>query len=454
MPPPADPKDAWKENCDLVDWGCAVDTPEADDLDVYWLNHTIGGNEYSKFLNRKTPPPALTKPAYTPRGKWSFADGMDMQNVRVVKTLGEGGFTKAYIKQGVLYGEEVTFISKEWNLQDNDDGFFSELALYLSPRYLQDLQGICIPRIIGIFRHRDNIAVAFELPHANSWMEAHPDLPPEVKERIIDAYRKIHEKNILHGDVGLRHILIGDDHKVTIIDFNISRAVEDNWYLRLGQCEPADLERELRELRVKLRCEGAIEEELRLIQETNKLKKIEEAQRQIRRELRRGKKRKAPGDEAKRESMFESSDEEMPEGEICGVDERSLQNEDDLHRWIVTRDLPRRFVVPGQSPDLATLPPYNPNRQEDEVTLRFLKGFESEEKEKEKTPPTDLQASPTPASPQTIWSLPRRVLRRVNLCLSAIIPFSFTSPPSEQNPTPTRETEERPRKRARVCESI
>jgi hypothetical protein len=129
MPLPADPKDAWKEDCDLVDWGCAVDTPEADDLDVYWLNRTIDGNIYNKFLNPLPPPPAFTKPAYTPRGKWSFADGMDMQNVRVVKTLGgsyrlekpahesdllpEGGFAKAYIKQGVLYGEEVTFISKE-----------------------------------------------------------------------------------------------------------------------------------------------------------------------------------------------------------------------------------------------------------------------------------------------------------------------------------------------------
>jgi hypothetical protein len=347
----------------------------------------------------------------------------------------------------------------------------------MSPRYMLELQGDCIPEMIGIYRKGRATTIAFALPHANSWMEAHHGLPEEIKEKVIEAYKKIHAKGVQHGDIGLRHILIGDDHKVTIIDFNYGAALEAQKTMRLTGCEEPDLERELREVRVKLRCKGAFENELRLIERYKELKVLddiayEERRRAARaaREAKRSKKRKAPSDANEVqdvEGMYGLTDDECPRerNKVHGVDERLLQTEEGLLKWICKKEVSRRMVVPGRTPDLESLPPFDPASEEDGLALDFFRRVTGEHTPTAATAAVLIApAAPTATPLQTVlepesitsrsfWSLPRRVLRRMNRCLSAIFPFAFPNPVSSQSTSPQAPEEhpqERPRKRVRV----
>ena len=51
--------------------------------------------------------------------------------------------------------------------------------------------------------------MAMELPHPHSWRVADRSLSTDEKRAIVDAYAQIHARGVLHGDVALRHILVG-----------------------------------------------------------------------------------------------------------------------------------------------------------------------------------------------------------------------------------------------------
>ncbi|EJD34494.1 hypothetical protein AURDEDRAFT_76135, partial [Auricularia subglabra TFB-10046 SS5] len=86
------------------------------------------------------------------------------------------------------------------------------MGLYASSCFLRLLQGIVVPRIIGVYAAPGAVVdVAMEPPHRVGWREADKNLSDAVKQRIIDAYNEIHARGVLHGDVELRHMLIGDD---------------------------------------------------------------------------------------------------------------------------------------------------------------------------------------------------------------------------------------------------
>jgi hypothetical protein len=71
--------------------------------------------------------------------------------------------------------------------------------------------GICIPTIIGIYSiAAGRVTVAMEPPHHIGWREADPHISIELKESILEAFRKIHAQGVLHNDVELRHIMIGN----------------------------------------------------------------------------------------------------------------------------------------------------------------------------------------------------------------------------------------------------
>ncbi|KAJ3813676.1 hypothetical protein F5876DRAFT_4922, partial [Lentinula aff. lateritia] len=76
---------------------------------------------------------------------------------------------------------------------------------------LRPLQGRCVPHVIGIFTGPGAINVAMEPPHSSFWIEASTDMPLSLKERCVDAIAQIHSCGVFHGDIQLRHILIGGD---------------------------------------------------------------------------------------------------------------------------------------------------------------------------------------------------------------------------------------------------
>jgi tRNA A-37 threonylcarbamoyl transferase component Bud32 len=54
-----------------------------------------------------------------------------------------------------------------------------------------------------------------------------------LKDCVVDAFRKLHERGIVHRDVALRHVALGADTRITLIDFQASRADELNEELGL-----------------------------------------------------------------------------------------------------------------------------------------------------------------------------------------------------------------------------
>ncbi|THH34159.1 hypothetical protein EUX98_g41 [Antrodiella citrinella] len=115
------------------------------------------------------------------------------------------------------------------------------------------------------------------MPHDTLWVLAHNKMTPELKRRCVDAFQKLHAHGILHGQPDLRHLLIGADGRVSIIDFSASRAVEPNKKLNLFHAKPADFEKELRIIKYKLDYEDAEVKEAILHARQDTQSKLEKA---------------------------------------------------------------------------------------------------------------------------------------------------------------------------------
>ncbi|KAG8919277.1 hypothetical protein FRC01_001368 [Tulasnella sp. 417] len=111
---------------------------------------------------------------------------------------------------------------------------------------------------------RSHLCTAMEPPHntPKGWTEVDPkSTSAHVKQKIIQAYDEIHASGVLHGDVQLRHILITDDEDICIVDWKSARSLTAMPSIGLHQCNPADLEAELQQVRRLLECDdGAAKE--------------------------------------------------------------------------------------------------------------------------------------------------------------------------------------------------
>ncbi|KAF9654316.1 hypothetical protein BDM02DRAFT_92140 [Thelephora ganbajun] len=165
-----------------------------------------------------------------------------------------GSASTLYLNKGTLLGKDITYLSQVWNVWDAEltQAFYEQLLPYIHPETLRPLMGICAPTVIGIYSAAaGRSSLAMELPHPVGWRQADPYISAELKEKVIIAYQNIHARNILHNDVKLENILIGDDEKVTIVDF--CKMVVDP--------EPADLALEMRIVKFMLDYDGAKEAE-------------------------------------------------------------------------------------------------------------------------------------------------------------------------------------------------
>ena len=71
--------------------------------------------------------------------------------------------------------------------------------------------GICAPTIIGLYNaSAGRLSLAMELPHPVGWRQADPQISAELKEKVVIAYQNIHNQGILHNDVKLENMLIGE----------------------------------------------------------------------------------------------------------------------------------------------------------------------------------------------------------------------------------------------------
>ncbi|VDB99837.1 unnamed protein product [Peniophora sp. CBMAI 1063] len=189
-----------------------------------------------------------------------------MGGVVTLAALRVGLNSSAYIKRANCVppapgkGQDVlTYISKVWPKDQVDAwiGFCSELALYKGARYLRPLQGDIVPRVLGVYTTDSGFALNMEAPHPVFWLEASAAMPDVLKAKVVSAYSDLHSCGVLHGDIALRHILVGGDARVTIIDFQESRALVDDDAVGLGRATQAELAVEMRRVRYILDFEGA-----------------------------------------------------------------------------------------------------------------------------------------------------------------------------------------------------
>lgn len=180
------------------------------------------------------------------------------------------------------------------------------------------------------------ISVTMELPHNSFWIESSPTMPDVLKERVITAFERIHARGVLHGDPELRHMLIGADGRVTIIDFGMSRAITADGTVDLEYGEPEEFLLEMRKVKYKLDYQGARKKEA---------DKVQAYLDRVRRNLRRRRKwdRRKNGEKTGYISPYESD----PEDEVM---EPPVHHQDFREDWIkAADDAPHRVVVPGQT---------------------------------------------------------------------------------------------------------
>ena len=177
-----------------------------------------------------------------------------------------------------------------------------------------------------------------EMPHSSFWIESSPSMPDALKERVIAAFEKIHAQGVLHGDPELRHMLIGADGKVMIIDFGMSRAVREHPHVGIERAEPEEFRLEMRKVKYKLDYMGARKKEG---------DKVDDYLRRVRRNRKISElwKRRAKGERVGPIPQYEEDPEEYELNPP--VNAQDFQED-----WITASDeSPVRVVVPGQTPE-------------------------------------------------------------------------------------------------------
>ncbi|KAJ7102202.1 hypothetical protein B0H15DRAFT_317840 [Mycena belliarum] len=226
-------------------------------LPVDWTRKEIA------VQRRKAPKPlpekyqggVLQKSIYTPHGKWAWVAGLPYKDSERSILLSSGVMCSAFLRTGTIGDQPVKYISKVWATKQKWHGFFSELALYKVQ--LKSLQGRVVPAIINVYSSAGAVDVAMEPPHHSFWIEASADMPHVLKKRCVQAFEKLHAAGVYHGDIELRHMIIGGDARVTIIDFQASRALVPNSAVQLAAATADDLRMEMRKVKFKLDYEGA-----------------------------------------------------------------------------------------------------------------------------------------------------------------------------------------------------
>ena len=242
-------------------------------------------------------------------------------------------------------------IALRWAFCHEWEGFFSEVSqenhrcnntndcglkmmLYADPSYLRSLQGKVVPEIIGLYLVDGAISVAMELPSSTFWVEASEDMSDYLKRKCITAFDEIHARGVLHNDVELRHMLVSSTGEVTIIDFQMSRALKPKHEVGLQRATEDDIRLEKRKVRFKL--------DYNYAQRRENVKRTRVMTRRLRNlERKRRRKLLPPGSEISPEDEYEDDDKDDIINPIVGDAEW-------MDLWLGDEFESSCYVVPGQ----------------------------------------------------------------------------------------------------------
>ncbi|KIJ53595.1 hypothetical protein M422DRAFT_241832 [Sphaerobolus stellatus SS14] len=223
----------------------------------------------------------VNKPLYMPHGKWQWAAGFGIESNDPGVALGGGLEGQSMLKVGKINGKRIVYISKLTSIWHNWSLMMNALYLNASSAHLRLLQGVCVPWYIGVTHASGGrLALSMDLPHPKGWREADAYISDAHKEKILLAYRKIQAKGVSHGDAQFRHMLIGDDDNVTIIDFGLARVrhVDQSAKKVVTFTTEAALRQEYRKVKFLLNYKDSRERETKL----GSIPNIEQAQKALR----------------------------------------------------------------------------------------------------------------------------------------------------------------------------
>ncbi|RXW18247.1 hypothetical protein EST38_g7618 [Candolleomyces aberdarensis] len=198
----------------------------------------------------------LASPVWRPSGAWKWITGMGIRACKNVVTLSCDKKSSLYFGTGTIATEikteSVQFLCKTWPLDANMKEFVTEVALHKCQ--MRALAGTYVPTVIGVFTGVGIANMLMELPHQAFWLQASTDMPDVLKKRCVEAFEKLHAAGILHGSPHLRHLLIGGDARVTIMNFERSRVLEpvSNAHISQAKADAAELRLEMRKVKYQL----------------------------------------------------------------------------------------------------------------------------------------------------------------------------------------------------------
>ncbi|KAG5221544.1 Serine/threonine protein [Salix suchowensis] len=190
-------------------------------------------------------PSILPKSIYTPHGKWAWAEGKPIDDPKEEAFLSRFGLVPN--KRQRLLHRGAVFVPLF--------SFCTHPLLVACPVQVPTKATAGVRRTLNNRRsficneHRRS----HRTPHPSFWMEASSDMPNVLKQRCIAAIQRIHDQGVLHGDIQLRHMLIGGNAKVSIVDFDGSRAILPNEAVKVGKASAEDLDKEMKRAMVLLK---------------------------------------------------------------------------------------------------------------------------------------------------------------------------------------------------------
>eukprot|EP00878_Enallax_costatus_P034303 GHUV01038026.1.p1 GENE.GHUV01038026.1~~GHUV01038026.1.p1 ORF type:complete len:120 (+),score=21.44 GHUV01038026.1:905-1264(+) len=97
--------------------------------------------------------------------------------------------------------------------------------------HLQDLQGACIPRLLGHGLWHNDTTLFMATSVIQGYHPSYEGNPPQVLTTIEQALRSIHNHGVLHGDLRVENILLAADGaggvQAFFIDFGNSSKCDD-----------------------------------------------------------------------------------------------------------------------------------------------------------------------------------------------------------------------------------
>lgn len=112
----------------------------------------------------------------------------------------------------------------------------AEHTLSHETKILEQLGGGDIPALLdnGIYENRkwlvmewrDGVSIAVAAQQARA--SGDREKLHKLASRLLDAYARLHERNIVHGDIHTGNVLVDDTGKITILDFGRARLITDS----------------------------------------------------------------------------------------------------------------------------------------------------------------------------------------------------------------------------------